>query len=242
MEVLIEYGENDNLEPEIIDEIKKITLKYGRYNEKKWGHRAGAIDLLTILEIVGLFLFMKTVDGFVEGLVGKNWFTNMGEKTKKLVASKFKKMSDYLVELYEKVISNHKNRYGAICLIEHINDVTLYVVLNHKRMNNELITALPVAISEVVRIITTIGLPEDNLKTIQLYPNFETNSWDYIFIPTNEAFGRYIDRYFNLQDEQFHNVGSLDEFKARFLPDDEEDFKLLITCNRNGDSSRLDNL
>lgn len=206
------------------------------------GMRSGAIDLVTILEIVGVFVGMKAIDGFVEGLIEKDWFTELGRKTRNIVSIKLQDFSSYLSELFDKVIRNNRDRYGAIAIIEYVDDVTLYVVLNHKRMNIELISSLPFAIAKVVREITRNSLPEDNSKIVQLFPNFETGSWDYLFVPSTKAFGQFIDRYLDLRSGRYYIINSPQGFQTYFSPHDRDIFKFLITFNRKYDRSIFEKL
>ncbi len=242
MQIIIEYGSDERLSSELLEEVRTISRKYGDLSEKTWGMRVGAIDLVTILQIVGVFVAMKAIDGFVEGLIGKDWFTKLGSKTRNIVSVKLREFSNYLSELFDKVIKSNRDRYGAIVVIEYINDVTLYAVLNHKRMNAELISSLPFAIAKVAREIMINGLPEDNPKVAQLFPNFEIDSWDYLFVPSVRVFGQFIDRYLDLRDGQYYTVHSSEEFKARFSSHDRDILKFLITPDRHHNMSIFDNL
>ncbi|MCD6500510.1 hypothetical protein J7K42_00635 [bacterium] len=243
MEIHIEYGADGRLSPEFLEMVRSISRKYGKLSETVWGQRVGAIDLVTILEIVGVFIGMKAIDGFVEGLIGKDWFTNLGRKTRNIVSVKLREFSNYLLELFNRVIASNRDRYGAVAVTEYIDDVTLYVVLNHKYMNAELISSLPFAIAKVVREIVINGLPEDNPKIVQLFPSFKANSWDYLFVPSVKGFGqRFIDRYLDLRDGQYYIIHSSQEFQARFSPHDRDIFKFLISFNKNYDMSIFKNL
>ena len=238
MEIHIEYDDR-HLSPELLEMVRSISRKYGKLSERTWGVRAGAIDLVAILEIVVVFVVMKAIDGFTEGLIGKDWFTNLGEKTR----IELREFSNYLLELFKKVIAGNRDRYRAIAVVDYINDVTLYVVLNHKYMNAELISSLPFAIAKVVREIVINGLPEDNPKIVQLFPSFKANSWDYLFVPSVKGFGqRFIDRYLDLRDGQYYIIHSSQEFQARFSPHDRDIFKFLISFNKNYDMSIFKNL
>jgi hypothetical protein len=242
VEILIRYGSDERLSPEVLNEVRVISGNWGTVSEETWGMRAGAIDLVTILEIVVVFAAMKLVDGFVEGLVGKDWFARLGRKTRSTFSVKLREFSDYLTELFHKVIRAHRDRYGAIAVIENVDGATIFAVLNHKHMNAELIASLPLAIAIVVRHILINGLPKDSQRVVQLFPNFETDSWDYLFVPSTSAFGQFIDRYLNLRDEEYHLIRSAEEFRERFDPHNADIFKLLITPNRNYDRSVLDDL
>lgn len=242
MEILIEHSSDERLSPKLLEEVRTISKKHGKFSEKTWGMRSGAIDLVTILEIVGVFVGMKAIDGFVEGLIEKDWFTELGRKTRNIVSIKLQDFSSYLSELFDKVIRNNRDRYGAIAIIEYVDDVTLYVVLNHKRMNIELISSLPFAIAKVVREITRNSLPEDNSKIVQLFPNFKTGSWDYLFVPSTKAFGQFIDRYLDLRSGRYYIIDSPQGFQTYFSPHDRDIFKFLITFNREYDRSIFEKL
>ena len=47
------------MQPGVLEEIRTVSEKYGSIAEESWGARAGAIDLVSILEIVGIFVAMK---------------------------------------------------------------------------------------------------------------------------------------------------------------------------------------
>ena len=239
---MIEYGSNKRVSSEILEKVRTISSKHGALSERAWGGRAGAIDLVSVLEIVGVFMAMKAIDGFTEGLIGKDWFAKKGSQTSNIVSVKLREFSDYLLELFDKVIRDNRDRYGAIVVIEYINDVALHVVLNHKRMNTELISSLPFAIAKVTKEIMINGLPADNPKVVQLFPNFQTDSWDYLFVPSVRTFGQFIDRYLDLRDGQYHTIHSSKEFKTLFPFDERDIFKFLITPDRNYSMNILDNL
>jgi hypothetical protein len=110
-------------------------------------------------------------------------------------------------------------------------------------MNAELISSLPFAMAKVVREIVINGLPEDNPKIVQLFPNFEANSWDYLFVPSVRAFGQgFIDRYLDLRDGKYYIIYSFEEFQDRFSPHDRDIFKFLISFNKDYDMSIFDDL
>jgi hypothetical protein len=238
----MEILSDERLSPKLLEEVRTISKKYGKFSEKTWKFRAGAIDFVTILEIVGVFVGMKAIDGFVEGAIGKDSFTELGRKTRNVVSQRVRKFSNYLSELFDKVIRGNRDRYGAIAIIEYIDDVTLYVVLNHSRMNEKLISSLPFAIAKVVREIAVNGFPEDSPKSVQLFPHFETSSWDYLFVPSTKAFGQFIDRYLDLRNGRYYIIDSPREFREHFLPHDRDIFKFLITFNREYDRSIFEKL
>lgn len=242
MKIHIEYGSDGRLSQELLDEVRCIARNHGDLSEERWGIRAGAIDLVTVLEVIGVFVGMKILDGFVEGLVGKDIFEEIGKKLRKGAFELTDKLREFFLDFYENAVSKNKDRYGAFVLVEYINDFSLYVVLNHKRMTSNLMEKLPEAIALSIIVTANIDIEDDHPRIIQLYPNFETESWDYILMPTTQAFGKYIDRYFDLKDRTLYLLSSPDEFIKQFNPDDKDDFKFLISPNRDHDMSKFDEL
>ena len=185
---------------------------------------------------------MKPLDGFVEGLVNKDWFKEVGKKTQTVVSSALNEFSQYLSELFRRVISQNKERFGAIVVIEQIKDVELYVVLNHKMMTESLMASLPYAIAGVARLILLDKVTVEHPKVVQLYPNFETQTWDYLFVPSTRAFGNFVDRYVNLRDGKVYLVKSPEDFTQKFVRGNRDTFKFLISPHRDFGSPKFDNL
>ncbi|MCJ7588691.1 MAG: hypothetical protein MUQ00_12440 [Candidatus Aminicenantes bacterium] len=62
------------------------------------------------------------------------------------------------------------------------------------------------------------------------------------FIPSTQAFGNYIDRYFNIRDGKFYIIKSPEEFIDKFNADDRDDFKFPMSPKRDSDVSKFDEL
>jgi hypothetical protein len=242
MKIKLDYDYHIKNNPELLGELRRISIKHGELTENQWSSRAGAIDLVSILEIIGVFAGLKILDGFVEGLVGKDMFVELGAKCRKGMYALADKMSDYLVDLYTNIIEKNKNRYGAFVLIEYINDFTLYIVLNNKKMTKNLIESIPETIALAIIICANIKFEMESPRVIQLYPSFDSDTWDYILMPTTRAFGQYIDRYFDIKERKIKQISSRKEFLEKFKPDDKDDFKFLISANRDDDFSKFDEL
>lgn len=71
MHTHLSYGSGRESHNEFLQEARDVANKYGSVSETVWGARAGAIDLVSILEISIVYAVMKAGEGFVEGLVGK---------------------------------------------------------------------------------------------------------------------------------------------------------------------------
>ena len=242
MRIQLEYDYHIKNNPELLGDLRRISKKHGELTEKQWGSRAGAIDLVSILEIVGVFTGLKILDGFVEGLVGKDIFVELGTKCRKGMYTLADKMRDYLIDLYKNIIEKNKNRYGAFVIIEYINEFTLYIVLNNKKMTKNLIESIPETIALALIICANIKYENESPRVIQLYPNFDSDTWNYILMPTTKSFGQYIDRYFDIKEKKIKQISSRREFLEKFKPDDKDDFKFLISANRDDVLSKFDEL
>src|SRR5262245_36942042 len=129
MEIQIQYGADGVLNQEVIEKIRDIAEPYGEITEQRWGARVGAIDLVTILEVIAVFASMKILDGLVEGFVGKEFFEDIGKKLRLGTVKQAEKLRRFLLDLFNKVISENRDRYGAIVLIEYIDRIPLYIVI-----------------------------------------------------------------------------------------------------------------
>lgn len=242
MDIHLEYGSNGDVSTETLDHIRLVSNQHGNLTERSWDSRRGSADLVTVIEISGLFVGMNVVDDFIGGLVGKDIFEEMGSKTQTSIMTVTKKHSAFIKELYGKTISKNKNRYGAFALVERFNGLTLYTVVNHLRMNAQLIDKLPEAMINAIAILAYLNIEGDPPIIAQLYPNFETGTWDYILIPTPQAFGKHVDRYIDIKDKCIYEVSATDDFIKHFKPDERDDFKFLISSDRNNNISKFSNL
>jgi len=68
----------------------------------------------------------------------------------------------------------------------------------------------------------------DDIKVVQLYPNFDKQEWDYLFIPTENAFGNYIDRYYCFSENRIYYIVSAIDFIEKFQITDLDEYKLII--------------
>ena len=242
MLIHLEYGSNNRLDSQTLENVRTISQKHGSVSEKTWGMRSGAIDLVSILEISIAFAVTKAVEGYVEGLVGKQLFQELGEKTRAALVDRFSAATSYLRDLYHQVVKNNSRRYGAIVLIGSIQDITVYVVLNHEQASEDLVASIPVAFAKVAEFISVNGLPKDNPRTVQLFPNFQTQSWDYLLVPSTDSFGGHIDRYLDLRDYKYYRLTSAEEFLAKFPLGNFGDYKLIVSPIRDHGSQKFERL
>jgi len=242
LKIHIEYDPGGHIDQGLLSETRDIARKYGDLSERPWFIRSSAIDLETILEIIGTFTSLNILDELTESLVGKDYFVEIEKRCRKGAHESVDRLRAFLVDFFQNIISRNKDRYGAFALVEHLNDFQpFYVVLNNKRMSINLIETLPEAIALSTFVMGNTDI-EDAPRTTQLYPNFQTGTWDYILMPTNRAFGEYVDRFYDLKKRELVYLSSPEAFLSKFDPDDKDDFKFLINPKREQFVSKLNEL
>lgn len=230
--ISIEHGSNHGVTDDQIHLIERELSKLSTVTKSQWGSRSGAIDLITVIEVVGLFVSLKILDGLVEGIVGKNSFVKIGETLRRAMGSKFIQVSKTLNKIYEVFLSEQTDRKGAIAMIERFNNVSVYTVLNHHRITQNLILRYAEDMAIACTFLLENDLGDDFSGMAQLYPSFEEENWRYLFIPSNMAFGDFIDRYVDFSDMTIHEITSKDDFVRRFPDTDRDGFKILVTPKR----------
>lgn len=231
MDIQINYGSKTKLTEEEIEQITTVSNRYGNVQIKKWGSRSGAIDLITTVEIFFLSFVAKPIlDGFFKGLFGEAYFKNLGESVREGVAKEIEDFKSYLTSLFQVFISQKLNDEDAIAIVEQIEGVVYYAVLNHNKATEKLIAELPEAL---VRAIGEVSLKRINVTepfTVQLYPNFESETWDYLFIPTVDGYGDYINRYYDFSLRQTISISTREEFYNTFNIDERDTYKQIISA------------
>lgn len=231
MKIQIKYGERTKLSQEEINQIITLTQEYGDVKIEKWGNRSGAIDLVTTLEIFFLTFVAKPIlEGFFKGLFGEDYFRNIGTSVREGAAEEVQDFKTYLINLYRVFVSKKLNEEYAIAIVEHIDGVVYYAVLNHKKATQKLISELPLALVRAVGEVSLKRILITEPFTVQLYPNFETESWDYLFIPTVDGFGDFVDRYYDFSLNKTITLLSREQFYEQFDIDDSDTYKYIISA------------
>jgi hypothetical protein len=233
MDIQLRYGNKSHLTETEIDDVIILSKQYGQVNTETWGSRSGAIDLVTFLEVTFSSAFIRTVtkpivDGYFKGLLNENYFKGLGEQHKGIVQNEFAGFKNYLIAFYKVFISKKQTDNYAISLIEDIDDCRLYIVLNSYRTTEALIENLAEAIVKTYALVTLKILDIQEPKIIQLYPDFENQTWEYLFLPTSSAFGNCIDRYYSFSQDKIFNIDSVEQFISIFGINDFDEYKLLV--------------
>jgi hypothetical protein len=206
-----------------------------------YGSRKGALDLVSFLELAVVFTagiaLRPVVQKYFEGLLNADALKKLGEEHRKQLVEWFVECENSLLELIQAVQSSlalihtsftFRGKEEALVLEVPTGAGTLYVVLNHKNISPVLLKNLPKGIVSAIRFLYETGFP-DRTIAFQLYYDREAKEWIYLFAPSMEGFGNYIDRYVDLRDGQVKFISSPQDFSRLFQPSVEDEFKFLVS-------------
>ena len=231
MDIVIKYNDSEIADRDI-SEITNLSSKYGNVDVKKYGGiRSSALDLVSILEFSIATGAGKIIsDAYLKGLLGESYIKELGESTRGFILSSVSGIGNYISAFYKVFISKQRASQKAITFVEQFENYTIYVVLNDNKMTQTLADSVAQSLVKLYSFIALRRIETDTPKVLQLYPNYDTDRWDYVFAPTTQAYGKYIDRYFSLEDESFHYIDSVEEFINKFQITDFDEFKFIISA------------
>lgn len=234
MEITYSYSQFD--EGQVLPLINYLEKELGG-QKKPYYSRFGALDLVSFLEIVASFAVLPYFKKYLEGLLSFDEVKKLGEKHRDNLVEYY----DYIELNVQKIVEVINYQYvsglpkikfnedeEALVLFLPLGKLSIYIFINHLKINNKLITKLPIGVKNTFKYILTNKLP-DNLHSIQLYFSEKDSEWRYLFIPSTDAFGNFINRYADLQTGKLHLINSPREFIDRFGVVDEDKYKFLIT-------------
>ena len=233
----VEYEYRKNHEASLLPMLKTLESEIGG-ERQPFGMRAGFIDLVTFLEIAIGFLAVGAVTTIVhkyfEGLFGDD-AKRLGEKHRKQLDQWFSKLESDLERIVQslnkayrsKAPITFKRKPMAAAIRINLGPKMLYVVLNHDNVSPKLVVYLPKGIIRALRFLAESSLTQKD-TVFQLYFDEASQTWKYLFMPTNKASGRWIDRYADLDTRQIIHVTSQKEFIAKFLPSRNDQLKFLV--------------
>lgn len=214
---------------------------------KPYGIRAGAIDLVTMFEIVIPFttgIAINTIlKKYFEGLLNADELKKLGEKHRSEITGFYKKVRSNLKKIIFPIINSPKNIFPcytfqgaekAAAIRVEFGAVECFIVLNNTSINKELINKIPAALTSLIHTIITYGLPEET-HVLQLYYDKDERDWRYLFMPTVNGFGNYIDRYVDLKTGELVYLNRPEDFFNTFLPDIRDRYKFLVDPYRHTD-------
>lgn len=235
MDIQIRYGTNTSLGATEINEVLELTKKHGSVEVSRWDIRAGAIDIVTFFELTicsALFrsLTKPIIEGYLKGLTNESYFKDKGEQHRFVLKNEIISIKSYLNAFYQVFIRKYQDTDKSIAIVERIDNCTIYVVINSKKVTEKLINNLAEALVKTCSYIALKLIDIEESCVVQLYPNFSTQTWDYLFAPTIQAFGKYIDRYYDFKDNQFYEIDSAKEFIEKFNIDNIDDYKFVVSA------------
>ena len=231
MYIKVTYRKNTNFSKEEKEFIHNTAKKYGEVRIDEYSSRFGAIDLITFIEFSIYYIVLVNLKAFIKGFIGEDWFKSIGKQSRLSIGKELNNIRLFLIDYYNCFVLNKPDVNEAFTITEDIGDTRLYVVINHSRMTQKLIERLPEAIVEIYgRISLELIIVEG--KTCQLYPDFEKEEWRYLFIPTYQGFGNFVDKYFDLELNKELILKTKTEFIDKFQISIEDECKLIINPYR----------
>lgn len=210
-------------------------------DRKPYFSKHGALDLVSFLEISIILIagvsLRPVIQKYFEGLLNADSLKKLGEEHRKQIAAWFAEVEDSLSKMVDAVHSHlslihtsftFHGKEEAITLEIPTDAGSLYVVLNHKNVSPILLKNLPKGIVSAIRFIYESGF-RDETVAFQLYYDRESQEWAYLFAPSIQGFGNYIDRYVDLRNNRIESVSSPLEFSKLFQPSVEDEFKFLVS-------------
>lgn len=233
MEIKIKYAQKFGFTDDEIVDIVNFAQPYGDVITESWSSRFSALDLVDILEFsLGSTITKIVSDAYLKGLLNEKWLKEKGELNRKQLIADFEQTKNFISAFYKVFIQNKQGDEKSITFIEQFENCTIYVSLNNHDITTKLIDELANALVKTCGYISLKQIELSEPFVLQLYPNFKTESWDYLFTPTISAFGSYVDRYFDFRDNQTHYITSSEQFIELFDIRDTGEYKMIISALR----------
>lgn len=231
------YLENDEVSLNPILESFEKEIGGERH---PYGMRMGAIDLVTFIEFVITFIagasLGEILKNYLSGLVAADSAKGLGEKHREIIKNWLNNVEQGFNQLIKTVKQKFDGGFRAptfedkeqpIAICIHISDIEIFIILNQHNITDEAFGLLPNAIVRTLSFIAENGLPEDTF-VLQLYFDSQKNDWCYLFAPSKNAFGHYIDRIININTGEITIIKSAKEFIAFTEISESDGIKFLV--------------
>lgn len=235
----VSYSYHIGDEPDLEGLIALLENEVGG-ERHPYGARFGAIDLVTFFEIVIPFTagvsLTPVLKKYFEGLLNADDIKKLGEKHRQEIIGWFKNVEANIKSLLSPIINSPKvvlPRYSfqgvekAAALKILLGGVECFIVLNHTTVNKGLMDEIPKAVSSTIKLLMARGLPPET-RVLQLYYDNTVSDWKFLFLPTTNGFGNYIDRYIDLESGELVHLNSPQDFVKTFFPDKQDRYKFLV--------------
>jgi hypothetical protein len=229
------YGTRD--ENTLLPALRDMERKLGA-ERRPYAMRAGAIDLVSVVEIAVTFVVLHVVVAkYLEGFLGTSELEKAGQAHREAIARWFSGVEEDIsrvvtesAALFTAQITTTSNDHfdRAVVLLIPFRGKSLYICLNHRGVTPQLISRLPGAIARVMRLINDGALPNDGIGILQLYFDAANQDWRYLFVPTDEGFGHWIDRYVDMETNRTIRVASPKDFIDAFRIEPRDQYKFLV--------------
>ena len=229
MNIKFTYRKSLDFSEQEKDFLENKSTSFGQVEIKTYSSRSGALDLVSIVETTLSFALLTNLQAFIKGFIGEDWFKELGVKARSELESELKQAKNFLKAFYDVFIKDKQKLQEAFVISETIGEVTLFVVINHCNMTDELLDKLPKALVDTYGKIS-LGHIEIESKICQLYPDFKNSEWRYLFAPTFSAFGNYVDQYYDFKFNKMVQINSKEEFIEKFELIEEDKYKLIINA------------
>lgn len=232
MNIIFNYRYNLEFSKEEDEFLRIKSGEFGVVEVKTYYTKSGTIDLVSIIETILTFTVLNNSKSFLKGLIGDDFFRQLGTEVRQELLIEIQNLKGFIEAYYKVFIKRKKDESKAFVISVMIEDIRLYVALNHSQMTDELLESLPqtlvISYGKIIR-----NHIEVESKICQLFPDFENNKWSYLFVPTINGFGNYIDQYFDFEIDQLIQVNSKSDFLERFKINDLDLNKLIINPQLN---------
>jgi hypothetical protein len=205
-----------------------------------WGGRAGAIDLVIYLELILTFVAGATlgeaIKSYFAGLAGADKAKQLGEHHRETILNWLSNVKNNIQRIVSSIRSRLQEGLRAphfegmeepIALRIRIGLLECYIILNGHYVTDEALDHLPEAVSVLLRFLAEIGLPKD-ATVIQLCPDPKSCEWRYLLVPSNKAFGHFVDRIIDLTTGKQIHIHRRQEFIDLLGATPEEGIKFLV--------------
>lgn len=229
MQIKFKYKQSLNLSTIEQKFISNESRKFGTVEIKTYTSKSSALDLKPIIEAVLAFTVISGFKAFVKGFINEDWFKNLGQVKRQELEFKMIQAKVFIKAYYEVFVKKNYNIQEAFVVSVIIGEVTLFAVINHYQMTEELLDKLSQALVDCYGKIS-LGYIKIDSNTCQLFPNFTNNEWRYLFNPSYKGFGDFIDQYFDLYQNKQYKINTKTEFLEKFNINNEDKYKLIINA------------
>jgi hypothetical protein len=243
----LEYRFSSGDEAALAKALSALEAELGG-QRRPWGIRAGAIDLVTFLEFVIIFVasatFGEILKNYLAGLVGAEKTKKLGEHHQEII---LKWLGDVKESLHQ-LISSVKHRFHEglrasrfegmekpIAIRIGLGQLECYIVLNGQNVSDDALDNLPGAVTKMMQFVAESGLPKDAIA-LQLCLDPNSNEWRYLLAPSPQAVSKFVDRVIDLSTGQILILHSREEFIKLLGATKTEGIKFLIDPYRYADA------